>query len=138
MKSLRQLLITTLFAALACTALHAQTVDLLANIPFDFHTGDKLLPAGKYLIHADGSVVFLRTADGNPASIFLTFGATAFNGVRKSGLDFDRYGDEYFLTTIWNSFNQNGRAVPKTARQKELAARGNVPVRSTIAVESSR
>src|SRR3984885_6438530 len=64
MKSLKQTVVVTIFAALACTALHAQSVRLQATIPFDFRAGDKLMPAGEYAIQEQGSITFLRAADG--------------------------------------------------------------------------
>ncbi len=44
MKSLKQFVVVVAFAALSGIGLRAQTIDLRAAIPFDFHAGDRLLP----------------------------------------------------------------------------------------------
>ena len=139
MKSLKQFVSATIFAALACAGLHAQTVDMRATIPFDFHAGDKLMPAGEYAIHEQGDMVIVRSTNGGePALISLTYGTTAGGRPGPARLDFDSYGSEYFLAEIWRPYNPEARALPKTAREKELARRLNVPVKATITVASTK
>jgi hypothetical protein len=136
MKSLEQFILVATFAALAGTSLHAQTVDLKAAIPFDFRAGDTSMPAGEYLIHEQGPVIFLRGADKNGQSFALmTIGADGqWDSLRSARLDFNCYGRECFLATVWDSFTQVGRSVLPTARQKELAKLQNVPARATVAL----
>ena len=137
MKSLTQLVAVMIFAALACTGLHAQTVDLRAAIPFNFHAGDKLMPAGEYVIQEQGSVIWLRDADRHrPAFALMTVGAAGRNLSPQSRLEFNRYGSEYFLTEVWGSFTQDGRQLLPTARQKELAKRGDVPASAEVILAS--
>jgi hypothetical protein len=139
MKSFKQLAVSVIFAVLACAGLRAQTVDLRAEIPFNFHAGDKSMPAGEYFIHEEGPVVVLRTLDDASLSrILLTVGAAGRNQSRESKLVFNRYGSEYFLSTIWDSYTEDGRQVRWTAREKELARRGNVPVPAVITLASSK
>jgi hypothetical protein len=133
-----QLVVVAFFAALACTSLHAQSVDMRANIPFDFHVGDSLMPAGEYLIHGQDGLVFLRGTDGGrPAPILMTIGVDR-KDPREGQLEFNRYGSEYFLSAIWNPFSKDGHKVPQTARQKELAKRGDVPVQTEVTITSSK
>jgi hypothetical protein len=121
MKSLKQFAVAASFAALACAGMHAQNAGMRVSIPFDFHAGEKLMPAGQYFIQEQGPWVILRTADGDkhPAALMTNgvFGADSFRGAR---LDFHRYGSAYFLNAIWNS-SRNGREVPPTAGENELA-----------------
>jgi hypothetical protein len=139
MKSLKQqLMAVAIFAALACTGLHAQSLDMRATIPFDFHAGDRLMPAGEYIIHENGPVVFLREADsGRPAPILLTIGADRLDS-QEAHLEFNHYGSEYFLTAVWNSFTRDGRRMLPTNREKELAKRGDVPLQTTVALARSK
>src|ERR1700733_2963031 len=104
MKSLKNLVVASIFAALACSGLHAQSVNLRATIPFDFHAGKTLLPAGEYLIHSDGPVVWLGAGDhSKPASAVMTIGAAAsLDSHQQARVEFNRYGDEFFLSSIWN------------------------------------
>jgi hypothetical protein len=138
MKSLKQTVVVTIFAALACTALHAQSVSLQATIPFDFRAGDKLMPAGEYAIQEQGAVIFLRAADGKSNLAMFTHGVESRHPSRAARLDFNQYGNEYFLTTIWDSYTQDGREVPPTSRQRELAKQGNVPVLAVVAMVRSK
>jgi hypothetical protein len=139
MKSLKQLILVTTFAALACTGLRAQTVNLIAAIPFDFHAGDRLMPAGEYMIREQGPLIFLRGADnGSPAQVLLTNRTDDRSPSRANRLEFDRYGNEYFLTAVWNSSTQDGHQLLPTARQKELAKRCNAPAQATVALTGTR
>ena len=103
MKRYMQLIAVTIFAALACTGLRAQTVNLWATIPFDFNAGGKLMPAGEYLIQEQGYlVVFHGVNNGNPNIVLMTAagdqgGSRAgcpcgFQPVRQHVLPFDHLG----------------------------------------------
>jgi hypothetical protein len=139
MKSLKQFILVTTFAALAGTGLDAQTVDMRAVIPFNFHAGDRLLPAGEYSIRGQGPVVFLRGADnGSPAFALMTIRTEDQDQYAHARLEFNRYGNEYFLTAVWDSFTQNGRQMLPTPRQKELAKQGKVPAAATVALTSTK
>jgi hypothetical protein len=140
MKSLKNLVVASIFAALACSGLHAQSVNLRATIPFDFHAGKTLLPAGEYLIHSDGPVVWLGAGDhSKPASAVMTIGAAAsLDSHQQARVEFNRYGDEFFLSSIWNPSTAGGRQLIPTAREKELVAHGNVPARTAVAVYSTK
>src|ERR1700733_10632861 len=101
MKSLKQSVVVTFFAVLACAGLRAQNVDLRATIPFDFHAGDRLIPAGEYVIEGRGPAIFLRVADsGTSVAALLTNNTIARNSSRPARLDFNCYGSEYYLRAI--------------------------------------
>ncbi len=135
MTSVKQLVVVAIFAALG---LHAQSIDTRATIPFDFHAGQQLMPAGEYVIHAQGSAVLLRGADGrSPGTIFLT-NRTTSGDPPDARLDFQRYGSEYFLRAIWSPITRDGRQVPQTACERELARRGNVPIQIEVGLTSTK
>jgi len=140
MKRLKQLVVLTTFAVLACAGLHGQNIDMRAAIPFDFHAGDRLMPAGEYVIHERGAWVILNDADGKASGALMTFAASGRGPAQAQNarLEFNRYGSEYFLSSVWNSFTTDGRQVPATTRQKELAKRGDVPVPATVALTSTK
>jgi hypothetical protein len=138
MNRLKHLATATIFAALACTGLHAQSFDMRATIPFDFHAGDKTLPAGEYLIHEEGPLVWLRgEAGGTPSPIMLTFGVSG-REPHQARLDFNCYGSDYFLTKVWDPYSRDGRQLLQTSREKEIAKRGNVPARAVVNIASSK
>jgi hypothetical protein len=140
MKSLKHLVAVGFFGALACAGLDAQSLELRANIPFDFHAGNTLLPAGEYQIHAQGPVVWLRAEDNSkPAFALMTIGADGgIDRSRQARVEFNRYGNEFFLRTIWSPSTAGGRQLLPTSREKELVARGNVPARTAVAVYSTK
>jgi hypothetical protein len=130
MKSLKQLVVLAILSALACAGLYAQTVDLRATIPFDFRAGNTLMPAGEYEIRGQGPWVLLRLADGGRPSVgLMTNQAVGTDPTRDARLDFNRYGNAYFLAAVWVPFSSDGRQVPATAQEKRLAKRG-VPVQT--------
>jgi hypothetical protein len=133
------LFVVAAFAALACAGLRAQTVELRANVPFDFQAGGRLVPAGEYLVEGRGVIVFLReAADGKSVSAFITNEANALHGRGKARLEFHRYGGQYFLSEIWDSFSDQGRQLPRTAREKELAQRGDLPAKAVVYLASTK
>lgn len=137
--SLKHFAVVAVFGALACAGLHAQSVDMQANIPFDFRAGDKLMPAGEYVVHGEGPWVILRSEDSSRQTpILMTIGVIATGDRQEARLNFNRYGGEYFLSAIWNSFSENGRQLLKSARQKELAKLGGVPSPAAVALVSSK
>jgi hypothetical protein len=139
MKSLKQLVLAAGFAVLACTGLHAQSIDMRATVPFDFHAGDTLMPAGEYVIHAQDPWIILKHLDGGKAAgALMTNAVTGGNPTGDARLAFDRYGNTYFLTAIWNQSSRDGRQVPPTARQKELAKRGEVPIQAAVTLASGK
>ncbi len=126
-----------LLATVASCSLYAQTMNARANIPFEFRVGEKLMPAGEYLIQHANSWLALQENGGHHASVVtLTYAAQlpADQQPEKSVLQFNRYGDAYFLGKLSIPGSDQGRAVPKTPREKELA-RGNRPGQTTIAFE---
>jgi|HubBroStandDraft_6_1064221.scaffolds.fasta_scaffold131395_2 hypothetical protein len=136
MDSLKQLLVLTVFSALAGLGLNAQTVNLKASIPFDFHAGEKVIPAGEYQIHGGGSLFRVHPVDGNkPITAFLTFAAMRDGlNLGEPRLTFKRYGNAYYLRAIWNGDSTNGRELVKEAGEKELAKQ----VKSTQAMIVAR
>src|SRR5665213_809199 len=96
---MKRLIITAgLFVATVSTSLYAQTMDMQANIPFDFRIGNTELPSGQYSIHHSGNVLFVRQTDGGKNGIFMTVGEDHPNtSTTKGTLLFNRYGGAYYL-----------------------------------------
>lgn len=106
----------------------AQSINVLANVPFSFSIDKSTLPAGEYQIRAvDGSgghVLAIQNREANMGRMFLTNyvsrpASPASSQTAK--LVFKRYGDEYFLSQIWTVDNDTGRELPTSAHEKELA-----------------
>lgn len=119
------------------TALHAQTYDLAANVPFKFQAGDRVQEPGKYLVRQDGSgVTTIRNmVSGHPT---LLPGVYARLGHTYSGkLVFHCYnGNGCFLAEIWPA-GGNGSPVPMSKTEKNLVKAGESEV-ATIAIDLRR
>jgi hypothetical protein len=110
--------------ALGLPGLHAQeTHALYATIPFDFWIGQKLLPSGNYSIDLTGErIVFWEERGGQTAAAIVTIPESRFAAPETGQLIFHRYDSEYFLASIWTPVSKHGRALPKTSREKRVAA----------------
>jgi hypothetical protein len=122
-----------LFAALACSGLRAQTMDLRANVPFDFRLGEKVMPAGQYVIHHSDCVLTVREQNGGNATVIHLTQPTIRRDTPKTGqLVFNRYGENYFLSQIWSPYSKDGRSLMKSSREREVAKNGGPVYRAGI------
>ncbi|HLH00950.1 MAG TPA: hypothetical protein VKX49_31890 [Bryobacteraceae bacterium] len=121
-----------LLGAVFSIGLQAQVLDARAEVPFDFWVGQKLMPAGQYSIyHMASGVVLIRGQEyTDAAAVFLGSSLTRSERQTDGKLEFNRYGDTYFLSKIWGPDQPNGYGVPKTSREKELTSK-NSPSKST-------
>lgn len=95
-----------------------------ANIPFDFMVGNKMFPAGEYTVSrgtAAGALI-LRSTEAKKAASFLV--QTSSGKVEtKAKLVFNRYGQDYFLSQIWDGYS-DGNYVPKSKAERKAAKAG--------------
>lgn len=100
----------------------AQTVGLRVHIPFQFNVGDKVLPAGQYLILApQGATLKILGPNGTAALAVIN----EVGGQRPDGpgmVDFNCYGQRCFLSQVWTARTETGKEVIKSALEKELAS----------------
>jgi len=98
------------------------------NVPFDFIVGGQTLPAGQYRVEQRfiPDVVVINSADHTRGAIVIGPGLQPVAAQKDGKLVFHRYGNTYFLTEVWGP-GKYGRQIPKTRRERELAARGLPP-----------
>jgi hypothetical protein len=105
---------------LAVGTVQAQSLGLVADIPFDFVVGKTTLDAGKYTISPismSGSTILLRSSDLKE-SMFITLCLCASEkGIHESKLVFHGYGNHYFLSQIWTQGNDVGWELPRNHRE---------------------
>jgi hypothetical protein len=135
------LLAAGLFTAAAATYSYSQTTGYtqraVAQIPFDFQTGDVSMPAGKYKINQNGFVLTVQGERGKPSAMLLTSPAPKQRESAGAGtLTFTRYGDDYFLARIWSPGSREGAAVPKGKREKELVRRMTFAKSDEVALQT--
>ena len=105
----------------------AKSIDgLRAQIPFDFHVGDKVIPAGDYVVNAmsdDEKTLRIREAGGGESAAALTNLTLAKqNSEASPRLVFRKYGDQYFLAAVWGEGGA-GRTLRESSSERD-ARRG--------------
>ncbi len=130
---LRYAIVLTLMLA-AAAILAAQIRPLLhANVPFAFHVGNDVMPAGEYRISAlqPGSRVVLITAVHSGAAVLVQTLLSGERAGQTAKLIFDRYGETYFLREVWiPAFDV--RQLHRSKAEQEYARRWREPVRTAV------
>jgi hypothetical protein len=100
--------------------------NLVAEVPFQFHVGNTTLPAGKYLIHQlEGSgltVMQISSMDGKVSELFNVGPTQAKSEPDKTELIFNKYGDRYFLSEMFDEGNPDGNRLV-TSRDEKRASK---------------
>lgn len=118
---MKRLIVAALFILVAGSALEAQSMFLRASIPFEFHAGKTVMPAGRYVVEGKGGWVLLREeGSGKNACALMLHSAIRRDNIQDGRLTFSRYGDTYFLRSIWSG-GSDGHELPQTSVEKELA-----------------
>ena len=109
----------TLIAPSMATAL---TVRIRAEIPFDFMVGNRRMPKGEYLIESvnDSGTLTIRNAKKGKAVTFMTIRHKPTDKP-KSKLIFNRYGDQHFLSRIWDGSSETVLKIEKSKAEKRAA-----------------
>ena len=127
-----------LFAALTFSPLFAQTARMHANIPFDFQVEEVHMPAGEYTICISNVMLQMQEDGGDHRSVFsITSRTPRLATKQKAHLLFNRYGNAYFLSQIWNSGPDDGRALQPSRREKEVASRAGSVEQATVAIKTN-
>jgi hypothetical protein len=110
----------------------AQTMHLVADVPFDFRSGSEMMPAGKYDIQAlSDRVLIVRSATHTRSQLLITINTQTTKPSGRGKLIFHRYGNKYFLYQVWSSGQSNGFELPKGHAEKEAVRAANTPAPST-------
>ena len=112
------------FGTLALASGFAQmTTQMRVTIPFDFTVGRAVLPAGEYEIRnqavIQNQVLFSRA--GGPGTFVVGYSVQRSSATEKSTLVFNRYGDTYFLQSIWPASDAVGLGMTKSKAETEFA-----------------
>ncbi len=109
---------------LATASVYAQTGVMKANIPFNFIVDKTEFPAGNYVIQRVGisqTALVVESPDMKVIKVILPNSCESAQTQRTSRLVFHRYGAEYFLAQIWTVGNTQGRELPRSGREMEVA-----------------
>ena len=128
---------------LAALPAAAKSVDgMRAQVPFDFHVGDKLVRAGDYTIRSmTADEQLIRISSGKEAASTTTnSGQERGNGEGRARLVFHKYGDQYFLAAVWGA-DSTGRTLSESKRERNLrkelvAARGGAAGMEIVTIDA--
>jgi hypothetical protein len=108
--------------SLASLPAAAKSVDgIRAQVPFDFHVGERLVEAGAYTVKSltDDEQVLRISGDKGSAATMTNYGTERGNGKGRARLIFHKYGDQYFLAAVWGA-DSNGRTLSESKRERNL------------------
>ena len=140
MKNVLLIVVALSFLAIAGgTSARAQVVDTVtADIPFGFTVRNMTLPAGEYRIKridsADPGVMQISSADGTQRVVFLVGSAETVREPDQTKLIFDRVGDQYFLSEIFEVGNNGGVELRKSRVERKLEKEGATVQLHSVAV----
>src|SRR5215213_5433123 len=101
------------------------------KIPFDFVVKDKNFPAGKYKVgrfnRANPDILILKSIDEKKKIIFLSQRLSDKSPKRQSELTFYRFGNIYFLNSIWESGETTGSQLVPGASERRQQRRAKEP-----------
>jgi len=115
-----------LILALSAVPGHAQAeAKVKATIPFDFVVGNKELKAGNYVIESllTNNALQFRGEDRDVQQIAFTVSIETNRTGNHGRLIFNHNGDQYFLSQVWLSGDENGRELIPGAQEKAAANR---------------
>lgn len=138
MKPLISLFVLVVGAAATLSA--QSTLNLTANIPFAFHVGDRLMPAGEYqTARIDQSLIMVHSVEGRETAWRFMIPTTAKKMPTASSLVFRKYGDRYFLGEIWGLGRGTGAEFNKSKKEREaVTSTLNASTRQTTVVILAR
>ena len=101
-----------------------------ADVPFDFVVGTKTLSKGTYTVKLDNTFQHFLVITGrdNGEAAFASSITVAPEDIKDNSpkLIFHRYGDQYFLSQVWNGARLAGQELPKSQQEREHLAEGNL------------
>jgi hypothetical protein len=108
---------------LASAPVYAQTINLKADVPFDFVVNGHTLPSGEYTIRSGnsaGRVLSLSGAEAGPM-FFMANTCRSSKESAQTKLVFIHDRDGYFLSEMWVEGNRTGIQLPQNRHTRQVA-----------------
>src|SRR5262249_40915066 len=120
MKPFRIALSVALLAAATMTFAQTSSGDVVADIPFAFSVAGKTLPPGRYIVNR-GNEFYVKIISSESGGVLIPTHAAERSASDGTKLVFHRYGDTYFLSSIWLSGYSTGRELYASSAERNLA-----------------
>lgn len=111
-------------ALLVAASTQAQQYGVKAEIPFNFVVGDRVYPAGEYILKEASNlntVLRISNAQGTSSSFTTSNACSLSRPSQDTKLVFHRMGDTLFLYQLWIAGSDTGRQLPKGHAETLLA-----------------
>ena len=93
-------------------------------VPFEFEISDKRFPAGEYIVRRVSSDrpqwLAITSVNAQTRQTVLTHKIRNGTLQSESKLVFRRYGDQYFLSQIWEDGDTDGHELPRSRGEADL------------------
>ena len=136
--AIRTLVLTLTMLPLLATAQLSGTEKIVAQVPFEFTVGSKVVPSGQWIVQPasmNGKVLVIRNA-GAKAGLFAAASLVeSKKAAENCTLIFHRYGDSYFLTGVKVAGTRTSYKLPESKAEVEMRAQ-NVPATDEILLAS--
>lgn len=125
-QTLKRLIMLSVLGVLTTVSAYAQAGNqFTVTIPFNFSVGGKALAPGQYHVgrstQTSAEGLMLRGTDGRAGAFVLTRRIKTGEVQQQSKLIFRRYGNQYFLAEVWISGASNGRGLPLSRSERQVA-----------------
>ncbi len=124
MKYLRLMVLMTLTTMPLWAASRLGTyTGVVAQVPFDFVVGDKVIPAGELIVQpatAADATISIRNTDAKVGLFSPASSVETRKAAGASALVFHKYGDRYFLSAIRLEGTRTSYEVPQSRAETEL------------------
>jgi hypothetical protein len=114
------LTVTLMFKSVSAQSTHYFRV----IVPFEFEINDKRFPAGEYIVRRVSSDrpqwLAITSASERSRQTVLTHKIRSGALQSESKLVFRRYGDQYFLSQIWEAGDNDGRELRTSRGEADL------------------
>lgn len=121
MKRFRIVFCITLFAAMGAAFGQSKAGDIVVDVPFAFSVAGQTFPAGHYIVAAAGTDL-IRIFNRQTSGLFVPTHSGMRGKSDGSKLVFHRYGETYFLSSIWITGNTFGKELFRSSAERELEA----------------
>ena len=118
---LRSALLACILAATAVASTShafAQGQIMQVNVPFAFHNGSELMPAGIYRVEIQSNHLILLRGQSRSGFV-MTNPATTRDITGPGKVTFNRYGSQYYLSEVWPQGSETGQRSVKSRQEKE-------------------
>lgn len=99
------------------------TQKVSVEVPFAFTAGSRMLPAGSYTFTGSGSSTLrIVCQNGRQNTLTVLSNAARTNKAsEETKVVFHRYGDQYFLKSVWIRGEEDGTELVRSRMERHLA-----------------